>query len=126
MDENTPSAFGDTFHDQHYDVPQSSKTDVPRPWGPYYLGVYDLANIKTSGAIFMRKVSSVIDPNMHQLFPVEYKEEIPFIQWPEEIKLIDKPEWNDPASLDFIGKGQRHKKKLLKSKSAITVDTKEL
>lgn len=126
MDENTPTAFGDTFHDQHYDVPRSSRADVPRPWGPYYLGVYDLAKIKESGAIFMRKVSSAIDPNMLHLFPVDDKERIPHIQWPEEVKFIEKPEWSDPASLEFIDRGQKHKKKLVKSSIKMDTDIKEL
>jgi hypothetical protein len=110
MDENFPSAFGDTVHDQRYDVPSSSKVDHPRPWGPYYLGVYDLAKIKKSGALFIRKVSSEIDPNLHNLFPVSNKDLIPNIDWPEEVKLTEKPNWNDPELLDIIQKGKLYKK----------------
>jgi len=124
MDENTPTAFGETFKDQHYDVPSSSKADVPRPWGPYYLGVYDLAKIKDSGAIFIRKVSSAIDPNLLQIFPVDDNEHIPYISWPEEVRLIEKPVWNDPESLDFIQKGRRYKSKLLKR--SISIEPEEL
>ena len=61
--------------------------------GPYYLGVYDLANIKETGALFIRKVAKEVDPNLFQIFPVERREDIPDIQWPEEVKINEKIDW---------------------------------
>ena len=61
--------------------------------GPYYLGVYDLANIRDSGAIFIRKVTKAIDHNILHLLPVNSRDEIPYIQWPKEINIINKPDW---------------------------------
>ena len=55
--------------------------------GPYYLGTYDLANIKDSGALFIRKVAKEIDPNIFRLFPVSHESDIPYIQWPKEVKV---------------------------------------
>ena len=55
----------------------------------------DLANIKDSGAIFARKVSKRVDPNIFNLLPVNWKEEIPSIQWPEEIKITPKVDWDE-------------------------------
>ena len=95
MDEHAPDAFGQVINQQRYDVPASVDIQVPRPWGPYYLGVYDLANIKESGAIFARKVSKSVDSNLFNLLPVNEKEEIPSIQWPEEIKITQKIDWNE-------------------------------
>lgn len=62
--------------------------------GPYYLGVYDLANIKDSGALFIRKVAKEIDPNLFHLFPVSSKDEIPYIHWPNELKISPKIDWD--------------------------------
>merc|ERR1711981_525607 len=93
MDEHAPTAFGHVICDQRYDVPASSKVDVPKVWGPYYLGVYDLAKIKQSGALFIRKVSKEIDQNLLNLLPVETQNQIPNISWPEEVNITDKPKW---------------------------------
>lgn len=93
MDEHVPTAFGYLWDQQRYDVPESSTASKPRVWGPYFLGVYDLFNIRESGALFVRKVSEAVDPNMIQLLPVDSSDEIPPIQWPDEVKIEDKPDW---------------------------------
>jgi len=94
MDENIPDAFGNVVNDQRYQVPDSAiHVDIPREWGPYYLGVYDLGRIKDSGALFVRKVSRTIDPNLHHLLPVTNPEQIPTIRWPSEIKISRKINW---------------------------------
>ncbi|KAL3933035.1 MAG: hypothetical protein SGARI_003808, partial [Bacillariaceae sp.] len=69
MDEHVPSSSGWFPSEQRYEVPESSGVEQPRPWGPYFLGVYDLANIRDSGALFIRKVSSIIDYNMYNVLP---------------------------------------------------------
>jgi hypothetical protein len=46
MDEHYPTAFGAFPVTQRYDVPASARLDPPRVWGPYFLGVYDLAAIR--------------------------------------------------------------------------------
>lgn len=94
MDENLPDAFGHVVHDQRYQVPDYAiHVDIPREWGPYYLGTYDLGNIKDSGALFIRKVSRTIDPNLHHLLPVSKPEQIPTIRWPSEVKVSGKVNW---------------------------------
>ena len=51
MDEHYPwSNF-----QQRYVSPEGASS---RAWGPYFLGAYDLANIKKSQALFVRKVSA--------------------------------------------------------------------
>ena len=95
MDEHVPTAFGYLWEDQRYDVPEKSRAGKPRPWGPYYLGVYDLANIRASGALFVRKISTAIDPNMVRIFPVSSSEDIPDIDWPDEVLIADKPRWKE-------------------------------
>ena len=95
MDEHVPTAFGSFWTQQRYDVPEKSSVEQPRPWGPYYLGVYDLANIRESGALFVRKISSAIDANLIHLLPVESREDIPLIQWPEEVLITKKPNWSE-------------------------------
>jgi hypothetical protein len=94
MDEHIPTAFGRFWTQQRYIVPEDSLADEPRAWGPYFLGVYDLANIRKSGALFVRKVSLHVDPNMVQLLPVSRREEIPEIQWPIEVIVTEKPDWH--------------------------------
>jgi hypothetical protein len=97
MDEHVPTAFGYLWQQQRYEVSPTDGTgtiDVPRPWGPYYLGVYDLANIVGSGALFIRKVSMDVDPNMIHLLPVHHRNEIPYIQWPNHVTVSPKPDWD--------------------------------
>lgn len=93
MDEHYPTAFGLFPSDQRYDVPESSEADKPRVWGPYFLGVYDLANIIDHGALFIRKVSVTLDPNIVRLLPVQDWSELPYIGWPDEVLLTEKPNW---------------------------------
>ena len=95
MDEHVPTAFGQFWTQQRYDVPEASDVENPKVWGPYYLGVYDLANIRASGALFVRKISRSIDPNMIRLLPVDSRQDIPEIQWPEEVLLTEKPNWKE-------------------------------
>jgi len=105
MDENMPDAFGHLVYEQRYEVPASLSSkenqgwgsnivDVPRAWGPYYLGVYDLGNIKDSGALFVRKVNRHIDPNLELLLPVGDRDDIPAIYWPNEVKVSKLIDWD--------------------------------
>jgi hypothetical protein len=93
MDENLPDAFGNVVQEQRYDVPESSDSSVPRKWGPYFLGVYDLGSIKDSGALFIRKVAKDVDPNMFHIFPVSHPRDIPSIYWPNEVKVSERVDW---------------------------------
>jgi Core-2/I-Branching enzyme len=38
MDEHVPTSSGYYPKDQRYEVPKSSGVEIPRPWGPYFLG----------------------------------------------------------------------------------------
>jgi hypothetical protein len=106
MDEHMPTAFGDFATQQRYRVPDSSQElEEPRVWGPYFLGVYDLANIRESGALFIRKVSGHVDPNLIHLLPVERSEDIPPIQWPEEVAMSEKPDW-EKRKAELIAKAR--------------------
>lgn len=93
MDEHVPTSYGDFPTDQRYEVPESSGIDSPRPWGPYFLGVYDLKNIRDSGSLFIRKVATVIDHNMYTLLPVDNPYQIPSISWPKDVQVIPAPDW---------------------------------
>lgn len=95
MDENMPNSQGVYTTIQRYGVPEKSGVDAPHAWGPYFLGVYDLENIRQSGALFIRKVSSVIDPNLFRLLPVDKPEDIPLIGWPKEVKIDPVIDWKD-------------------------------
>lgn len=89
MDEDKPSPYGDIATDQHYDSP-NPHIEPSKAWGPYYLGIYDIGDIKRSGALFIRKISNDIDPNLTRIFPVAKKEAIPDIYWPNEVKVSKK------------------------------------
>jgi Core-2/I-Branching enzyme len=93
MDEHVPTAFGYYPTRQRYEVPASSGVDAPKPWGPYFLGVYDLASIIDSGALYIRKVSASIDPNLVALLPVSNTSELPYIEWPTEVQVSPVPNW---------------------------------
>jgi Core-2/I-Branching enzyme len=97
MDEHVPSSRGYFVTDQKYEVSSYASTQgqvpQPRPWGPYYLGVYDLASIRESGALFIRKVSLHVDDNLFRIFPVEDASDIPDIGWPREVAIGPKPDW---------------------------------
>jgi hypothetical protein len=93
MDEHAPTAFGVLPHQQHYDVPDSSEADPPKPWGPYFLGIYDLRAIRESGALYIRKVSQFVEPNLYQVLPVSIREEIPDLYWPDEVQISVKVDW---------------------------------
>lgn len=82
------------FIPQRHKVPDSAEfSELPRPWGPYYLGIYDLADIRNSGALFMRKVNKEVDPNIFHLLPVNKREEIPNIGWPKQVQISSKMHW---------------------------------
>jgi hypothetical protein len=108
MDEHTPDSTGMFPTEQRYEVPKSSGVDVPRPWGPYFLGVYDLANIRYSGALYIRKVATAIDENLFHLLPVDTPEQIPAIEWPREVQISPVPNWE--KKLEAMRK--KHKKEL--------------
>jgi hypothetical protein len=81
MDEHTPSAFGDLPNKQRYKAVEGTESKV---WGPYFLGIYDLKDIKDSGALFIRKVSKEVEPNIYLMFPQENRaatEALPDIDW---------------------------------------------
>lgn len=80
--------------DEHYPWSSSrqhyTSTDLDRkerPWGPYYLGVYDLADIRASGAIFIRKTSPQVDANIYDILPVNAHADVPPITWPSHARL---------------------------------------
>jgi len=108
MDEHVPTAFGVYSTDQRYEVPESSIADEPKVWGPYFLGVYDIGNIKRSGALFVRKVSVYVDPNIVKLLPVSHIDELPDIEWPHEVKLSPKPDWEQRIK-ELIEKKRKEK-----------------
>lgn len=93
MDEHAPSSTGWFPIEQRYEVPKSSGIEIPKPWGPYFLGVYDLANIRQSGALFIRKVATGVDHNLFLILPVERPRNIPPIAWPREVQLSPVPNW---------------------------------
>lgn len=55
---------------------------------------YDLFDIKASGALYVRKVATAIDPNMYRILPVNDNGDIPPITWPKEVHLSPVPDWN--------------------------------
>ena len=107
MDENLPNAWGKyTSSDPLYDIPTkfgdvTNGEGPAKAWGPYFLGTYDLGNIRDSGALFVRKVSWTVDKNLVRLLPVKetsLKEEgklewdvLPDIRWPELGVTIHDP-----------------------------------
>jgi Core-2/I-Branching enzyme len=93
MDEHGPTAFFRLPRFQRYDVPDSSIADVPKPWGPYFLGAYDLRSIRETGALYIRKVSKYVEPNLYNIFPVSRTDDIPDIFWPKEVKISEKIDW---------------------------------
>ncbi|GAX29285.1 hypothetical protein FisN_16Hh285 [Fistulifera solaris] len=95
MDEHVPTAFGYLWEYQRYAVPKSSNVDQPRPWGPYFLGIYDLKEIRDSGALFVRKVSDKIDYNVVDMLPVDDSSSIPRIGWPHEVEVSPKVDWEE-------------------------------
>jgi hypothetical protein len=74
------------------------------------LGVYDLAKIIDSGALFIRKVSMTVDPNIVRLLPVRDWSELPYIGWPNEIKIADKPNW-EKKKAELIKKYKEKKRR---------------
>lgn len=110
MDENNPNAWGKYIsHNSLYDIPPKFKSVTDnegpaKPWGPYFLGLYDLGDIKDSGALFIRKVSWSVDENLVRMLPVilsKGEEEspskllewdvLPDIRWPKNGVNIKKP-----------------------------------
>jgi len=108
MDENAPNAWGEwTSSNSLYDIPPKFKSVTDgegpsRPWGPYFLGLYDLGNIRDSGALFIRKVSWSVDENLVRMLPVVRRKSeedgmllewdvLPDIRWPKNGVNIKKP-----------------------------------
>ena len=82
MDEHALSAFSYIPRFDRYRPVSSNKKKNHRPWGPYYLGVYDYHSIRHSGALFVRKVSQEVDQNIYHHLPVNHHMDIPDISWP--------------------------------------------
>ena len=122
MDENGPNAFNTYISSSPlYDIPPKfgDVTDgegPAKPWGPYFLGVYDLGAIRDSGALFVRKVSWTVDANLVRMLPVRKWggsrsgngdiggnseetdklewDELPDLRWPElGVKIHDPFVW---------------------------------
>jgi len=100
MDEQSPSAFGFYPIKQRYEVSSSSIADHPKAWGPYFLGVYDLSDIKHSGALFVRKVSVFVDPNIISMLPVESLNLLPDIKWSHNFNLSAVTDWE--SELEYM------------------------
>lgn len=117
MDENAPNAYNKyTSSSSLYDIPPKfgNVTDgegPAKPWGPYFLGVYDLGAIRDSGALFVRKVSWTVDSNLVRMLPVRRMrssggsgseeteklewDELPNLRWPElGVKIHDPFVWS--------------------------------
>ena len=77
MDEHYPWSSGK----QRYRAPALDKKE--RPWGPYYLGAYDLGDVRDHRALFVRKTSRDVDANVFALLPVDDFAQIPALYWPE-------------------------------------------
>eukprot|EP00519_Triparma_laevis_P004114 CAMPEP_0182506646 /NCGR_PEP_ID=MMETSP1321-20130603/21687_1 /TAXON_ID=91990 /ORGANISM="Bolidomonas sp., Strain RCC1657" /LENGTH=411 /DNA_ID=CAMNT_0024712421 /DNA_START=225 /DNA_END=1457 /DNA_ORIENTATION=+ len=93
MDEHAPSPKGVLPDKQRIKAIEGIE---PRVWGPYFLGIYDLSDIKESGALFIRKVSLAVEPNLYNIFPKGSREEVenlPNISWHNEIDFVisDRP-----------------------------------
>lgn len=107
MDEKYPTPLRDYYPiHPRYEVPHNMTTQLyqwkhnlqlppePHIWGPYYLGIYDLAAIRESGALFLRKVSRHVDPNLNVLLPVDAPYQIPPIGWPAGgVQASVVPDW---------------------------------
>jgi len=93
MDEHVPSSKGYFPTEQRYEVPATSGIEQPKAWGPYFLGTYDLNNIRLSGALYVRKVARLVDPNIYEILPVDIPQLIPTISWPSNIKISPVPDW---------------------------------
>lgn len=81
MDEHMPGATGVLPDSQRYKAPDGIE---PRVWGPYFLGINDLEKIKSSGAIFFRKISEFVEGNLYKVFPCDRREDVealPDIGW---------------------------------------------
>jgi hypothetical protein len=46
-----------------------------------------------SGALYIRKVAQVIDPNLYRILPVEEPHQIPPISWPKDVQISEVPDW---------------------------------
>jgi hypothetical protein len=111
MDEHVPTSIHGYYPtQQRYEVPPTLSTndtnndtrhvvDQPKVWGPYYLGIYDLADVRESGALFCRKVSHVVDENLYHVLPVNHHHDIPPIRWPRHgVAVSDVPDWDKERS----------------------------
>lgn len=135
MDEHRPTASGYFPTEQRYRVSDRAKgsrgVDDPRVWGPYFLGVYDLANLKASGALFARKVSAGVDPNLYKVLPVTDVARVPDVGWVDDVGLniTDPPDW-ERVKADAIRRATlkariaKRKKHKIKSPSTRTTSAK--
>jgi hypothetical protein len=58
-----------------------------------------LNNIRESGALFVRKVAKVIDPNIYKILPVDDPTQIPPIEWPKEVQVSAVPNWEKMVAM---------------------------
>jgi len=110
-DASTAVAMRASFYvrmDEHY--PWSSAKQryastldrAERPWGPYYLGAYDLGDVRESRALFLRKASRDVDPNLFALLPVDDFRDIPDLRWPPRTVAVSPP---PPKARETVTRG---------------------
>ena len=62
-----------------------------------------MGNIRSSGCLFVRKVSKFVDPNIVNQFPVDSFDALPNIIWPDEVQISSKPFWDwDTEETEYI------------------------
>ncbi|KAJ1445002.1 core-2/I-branching enzyme-domain-containing protein [Pelagophyceae sp. CCMP2097] len=95
MDEHYPwSAQNQRYVSLDLDKPE-------RPWGPYYLGAYDLGDVKKMKALFLRKVSVAVDANIFKVLPVSSFADVPDLSWPKHGRLAV----SSPSNFRTVSRG---------------------
>jgi hypothetical protein len=85
---------------------------------------YDLFDIKASGALYVRKVATAIDPNMYRILPVDDNNDIPPITWPKEVRLSPVPDWKKRVA-EFKKKHAAKRKETKADGDTVEVEIKE-
>jgi hypothetical protein len=92
MDEHYPWSS----HKQRYTSARLDRKE--RPWGPYYVGSYDLGDIRYHRALFVRKTSRNVDGNIFTVLPVDDYADIPDLKWPSTPVALSEPETYDTVT----------------------------
>lgn len=76
--------------------------------------------MKRSGALFIRKVSMLVEPNLFHMLPVNDIKTLPDIEW-VDLKISEVPDWEKLKAL-LINKAKKRREREEEERERMEID----